>query len=357
MCFILCHMLKKMEKQCDFPMNTFFAPYRVWRFSIGLWDCLCRVKETFTQGSLLLCLPSLLQYNSVRIKPQIFYFYYIQLHLKSVENISEISDSEKTFYQINRSDNCQDFPIHIEILTRFCIIFHVLYGVDLIFPGYWRRFTKNTHWIREDPMFIKNTHRILKKKVYKEYSLNTRFSWNTHRILENNDYLEYSQDTGEQCLPGILPGYWRTMITWNTPRILENNDYLEYSQDTGEQWLPGILPGYWRTMITWNTPRILENKAYLEYSKDTGEQGLPRILKGYWQTRFTWILTGYKRTSFTWNTHKLLENNVYLEYFQDTGEQGLPWIYSQYTEEQGLPGINSQDTGENDWRENFFRRG
>jgi len=71
-------------------------------------------------------------------------------------------------------------------------------------------------------MFTWNTSRIL---------LRTRFTWNTPRILENKVYLEYSKNTGEQCLPKILPGYWRTMFTWNTSRI---------------QGLPKILPGYWR---------------------------------------------------------------------------------------------------------------
>ena len=75
-------------------------------------------------------------------------------------------------------------------------------------------------------------------------------------ILENKVNPEYSQDTGEQGLPGILPGYWRTRFTWNR------------------------LIGYRRTKFTWNTPRILENKVYLEYSQDTGRHGLPGILPG-----------------------------------------------------------------------------
>jgi len=58
-------------------------------------------------------------------------------------------------------------------------------------------------------MFTWNTSRIL---------LRTRFTWNTPRILENKVYLEYSKNTGEQCSPKILPGYWRTMFTWNTSR-------------------------------------------------------------------------------------------------------------------------------------------
>ena len=131
-------------------------------------------------------------------------------------------------------------------------------------------------------------------------------------------YLEYSQDTGEQGLPGILPGYWRTRLTRNTPKILGNKVYLEYSQDTGEQGLPGILPGYWRTRLTRNTPRILENKVYLEYSQYTGEQGLPGIDSQD---------TGEQ---FTWNTPIILENKVNPKYFQDTGEQGLPGILPGY---------------------------
>ena len=50
----------KIQKPCDFPQNnTFFAPYRVRRFSTGFGDCFCRVSETFPRGSWPLGLPSL----------------------------------------------------------------------------------------------------------------------------------------------------------------------------------------------------------------------------------------------------------------------------------------------------------
>ena len=69
---ILCHVLKKMEKLCNFPLNnTFFAPYRVRRFSTGFGDSFCRVSETFPQGSWPLGLPYHLNLNPLKIKHKI----------------------------------------------------------------------------------------------------------------------------------------------------------------------------------------------------------------------------------------------------------------------------------------------